>query len=947
MTSERWQQIEQVFHNALASSPGERPSVLDRLCKGDDDLRREVQLLLDAERESGSFLASLPENSDPVAEVSPEIGRRIGQYQVLSPLGAGAMGDVYLAWDTRLARQVAVKVLPARFASDRERVSRFIKEAKAASALNHPNLVTIFDGGEFEGRWFIATEFIEGVTLRQRLAGRKLELAEAVDIAAQCAAGLTAAHNAGVSHRDIKPENIMLRPDGLVKILDFGLARVVGSLQDAGATETKAGAILGTPRYMSPEQARGGKSDESSDIFALGAVLYEMATGRPAFPGATTADVLAALLRVEPDRKGVPPEIEAILAKALSKERAGRYPSMREMAAELGLLENQLVLRQLRPPERRRGLTAAVWFAAGILALAGAGAWYWRTAAPGRVSNGGVSASLVPLTTFHGYKYYAVLSPDGRRVAFSWNGGQGGVGGKRERDIYVMPVAGGDPVRLTNSAEDNIWLAWSPDGRQIAFERGASNRTEGNTYYTVSADGGPERKVATGGRGASWSTDGKSLALAHWPAPGKPKGLFLADLQTGQQRELTSPDAAEYDCLPAFSPDGRWVAFTRGVRDEHRGIWIVPATGGTARQIKSPERSLYGLTWTADSREVVYSAIQSWAEARLWRVPIDSGEARLVDLAPENAYAPNIPSGGGRLAFTLTFSDPNIYRSTGGGFNGGANPQPFGPPRLVIESTREDHSPAYSPDGKWVAFVSTRAGAPDLWIQPAEGGRPTQLTNMKSPTLGTPRWSPDGRFIAFDCRTGEVTAIYVVGADGSGLHRVTMEHAANFLPSWSADGRWIHFASDRTGTFQIWRTPAVAAGEAAVQVTRGGGLESWPAPDGKLLYFSRTRFRSAIWSVPVEGGLEQPVPELQEYDRISRSWGVMREGIYFLSRQDGPRQSIRFFSFATRKVTLLARLDKEPTWNVPAVTMSPNGRDLLTVHVDHDVNDLMMLENFR
>jgi Tol biopolymer transport system component len=940
MTRERWQRIEQIFHSVLAGAPQDRALLLDTFCKDDAELRREVELLLAAQTDSGSFLETrnlpraAPEHR-PKTETAA-VGRKIGHYEVLGTIGAGAMGEVYLARDTRLDRNVALKVLPPRFAADRERVSRFMREAKASSALNHPNIVTLHDIGEDQGLWYITTEFIEGLTLRQRLAGGRLETSEALDIAIQCAAALTAAHAAGVSHRDIKPENIMIRPDGLVKIVDFGLARVANTLLNPGVTETEAGALMGTPRYMSPEQARGERSDAASDIFSLGAVLYEMLAGAPAVPGATTAETLAALLASNPEplslrRPGLPSAIDAILTRALAKNRAARYQSMQEFAAALRDLKQTLELTRTHAASGRwkYGATAA------ILATAALGGW-WMLRDSARAGHPDAPRQAVPLTSFEGFKDYSAIAPDGKRVAFSWNGGLGGFGGKQEREIYVKPVGSGDPLQLTHSDQDNLWPSWSRDGRNIVF--GRRHGDSETTFYTVPSNGGLEREVAKGGAGVSWSPDGETIAMPR--SANASGGIFLMSLKTGAQRDLTTPKP-NYDALPSFSPDGRWIAFTRGSTDLNRAVWIVPAAGGEGRMLVQDIQQILGVTWTPDSREVVYGAIGEGSGHSLWRVPVAGGGARLVEGVPDGASNPSIS--GSRLSYTLSFLDTNIYRSEGAALGGSS--AKFGAPAQFVVSSREDDSARFSPDGMVVAFVSTRSGVPEIWTAQRDGRHVSQLTFFKGSTLGSPHWSPDGRQIAFDCRNAHNTDLFVIGADGRGLRRVTTDPAGDYMPAWSADSQWIYFTSDRSGRPELWKMPA--AGGDAIRITQGGARESWPAPDGKRIYYTHTRPEGQIWTVPPEGGDEQPVPELKSYDRIARTWGVVPSGIYFISRRDGPRQEVRFFNFATRQVTLLTTLDKEPIWYLPAIALSPDARSLLTVHVDQQVNDLMMIEDFR
>jgi eukaryotic-like serine/threonine-protein kinase len=368
MNPERWEQIERIYHAALEREPGERWTFLDQACAGDEELRREVTSLLDYDNKPASFIEA------PVLEVAarelageslssaqtpaPASPAQIGVYQLLSPLGRGGMGEVHLALDTRLQRKVAVKLLPAEFTSDAGRVRRFAQEARAASALNHPNIITIHEIGETDSTHYIVTEYVEGETLRQRMNSaprQRMKLAEAIETAAQVAAALAAAHEAGITHRDIKPENVMIRRDGIVKVLDFGLAKLtetqaalVDSQASTGAKlSTEAGVVMGTPRYMSPEQARGEKVDARTDIFSLGVMLYEMMAARAPFVGATSSEVIAAILRDEP-----PPlsshvhealrELERIVSRALRKDRGERYQKINDLLIDLKDLKQGL-----------------------------------------------------------------------------------------------------------------------------------------------------------------------------------------------------------------------------------------------------------------------------------------------------------------------------------------------------------------------------------------------------------------------------------------------------------------------------------------------------------------------------------------------------------------------------------------------------------------------------
>src|SRR3989449_6342194 len=359
VTSENWQQVKELFEAALKRKPVERVAFLDQACAGDEALRREVESLLESYEQAGSFMAAPAVEAAVESLLGEQVklspGQRMGHYQIVALIGEGGMGEVYLAEDVLLGRKVALKLLPAEFTKDLQRVRRFQQEARAASALNHPNIITIHEIGEVDGLNFIVTEFIAGETLRQRMATARLNLATVLDVATQTAGALAAAHAAGIVHRDLKPENIMVRPDGLIKVLDFGLAKlteprtsdVEGEAPTVARVDTKMGAIMGTAQYMSPEQARGLKVDARTDIFSLGVVLYEMLAGRAPFVGETTADTISVLLHKEPQplstlAPDTPADLQHIVSKTLRKDKDERYQTVKSLLVDLTTLKQEL-----------------------------------------------------------------------------------------------------------------------------------------------------------------------------------------------------------------------------------------------------------------------------------------------------------------------------------------------------------------------------------------------------------------------------------------------------------------------------------------------------------------------------------------------------------------------------------------------------------------------------
>jgi Tol biopolymer transport system component len=943
MTDDLWRRVEEVYYEVSSCPPDRWAGLLDQSCSGDAELRREVESLLAARHEAGDFLSELFHQATRLGSAAPAVGSKIGDYEILGPIGAGAMGEVFRARDTRLGRDVALKVLHAHLTYDEARVMRFQAEARAAATLNHPNIVTIYDVGQSAGTWFIASELIQGVTLRDRLRAAKLSPEETLAFGIQCADALAAAHRAGIVHRDIKPENIMVRADGVVKVVDFGLARMLAPRPEWALEATPTGSVMGTPRYMSPEQARGQTPDARSDIFSLGAVLFEMAAGRPAFPGTSPAEVFVSLLGSETDMVGAGP-FAPVISRALKKDREARYQTIERLAADLRQIDPKaapsLAARLTRAIPaglvRAQARQAAVVVLALAVPVAGMYAWISRRSRPPDAA-----LKFTTLTTFGGSKSYPAFSPDGTRIAFAWKSSNNDA-----HHIYVMTLAsGGGPIQLSFSSEDDTFPAWSPDGEQIAFCRRIPSPDERAPVpygiYLVPARGGAERKVADGWAGVSWSADGKTLAVARVPNSG---GIELLSLESGARRRLTN---AREDLHPVFSPNGKWIAFIRVLSDRGRGrdIFAVPANGGQPRRLTSDAEYITGATWTADSQEIVFSSPRDRAQGSFWRVPVSGGASRPVSAALRDASFPSIARQGSRMAFTESGWDSNLHLYTGPGYPDGGARWRFDSRLGVVLSSGTEHTAVFSPDGGRFAFVSDRSGSNQIWVARRDGSEATQLTFLGKETTGSPRWSPDGAWIAFDVWASNESNIYVVSSQG-GAPRL-LKRGESWSPSWSPDGGWVYFSSDRSGVRNIWKMPS--SGGDAIQVTHNGAQEGRPSPDGAVVYFRKNTPTGccAIWYAPAGGGPEKPVPELEKFATVSRSWGVVQRGIFFLARENGPRQTVRFLNFGSHEVTDVLRLEKEPDWSFPGVAMSPDGRDLLAVQIDRDTNDLMMIENFR
>ena len=478
------------------------------------------------------------------------IGKTIAHYQTLEKLGEGGMGVVYKARDTHLDRLVALKVLPPEKVADAERKRRFVQEAKAASALNHPNIITIHDISSENGIDFIVMEYVQGKTLDALLPRKGLRLNETLKLSIQMADALAKAHAAGIVHRDLKPTNVMVTEDGLVKVLDFGLAKLTEVSESDESTrtmgdETKEGTIVGTVSYMSPEQAEGKKVDARSDIFSFGSVLYEMATGQQAFHGDSKMSTLAAILHKEPKpvsevKEDLPRDLEKIINRCLRKDPSRRFQAMPDLKVALQELKEEsdsgtLATTAVPQRARRRG---AIW-TVGLLALfcvVAVAIWFARSTSKAPTE---VPLTAVPLTSYPGFESEPSFSADGSQVAFSWDGEK-----QDNQDIYLKLIGTEPPARLTTDPADDFSPAWSPDGRSIAFIRSLPGRKA--AVFLVPPIGGTERKLAeidgtVWWSSLAWSPDGESLAIAAMGSSHEPFGLLLLSIETGQKRRLTSP----------------------------------------------------------------------------------------------------------------------------------------------------------------------------------------------------------------------------------------------------------------------------------------------------------------------------------------------------------------------------------------------------------------------
>ena len=880
---------------------------------------------------------------------SLEIGEQVDSYRIDARLGSGGMGEVYKATDQKLGRTVAIKVLHPEMASDRERLQRFEQEARSASAFNHPNIITIYDIDWHDGAPFIATEYVEGSTLTDLMAEGRLSIRKALDYSVQIADGLARAHAQGLVHRDLKPDNVMITTEGLVKILDFGLAKLArpddwteGTTQDLEHPQTQEGHILGTAPYMSPEQAQGQDLDFRSDIFSFGSLLYEMVTGRRPFSGDSAIKLLAAIVEKEPESAGdlqptIPPELNRILQRAMQKEPERRFQSTADLKLELQEIKENLESGTAIPSGRLGAVSSAprrrAWhWILGLLTVLGIGLgiWYGLTAfEPDRPP-----ARTLPLTSLEGREYGPALSPDGRQVVFSWDEGVRSA----PYQLYLKLVDVGEPLRLTDGPTSSLRPAWSADGTRIAFLR--TTESDEDQILEISALGGAEQMLATTKArtgSVSWSPDGTHLAIVDKTSPETPDAIFLLSRETGEKSQLTEPpdelSTNAGDRAPAFSPDGGDIAFVRqrqyiGASD----LYLVAVETGKETRLTFDDAEISDVDWSPDGRALVFASKQEglWA---LWRVSRSGGEATRLPFG-QGASQLSVSRSGHRLAYTEVLSAANIWRAPGP-----AAAEPSAPTR-IIGSSRRDLDAQYSPDGNRILFASTRSGRPENWICDSEGQGCELLVAGFNPA-----WSPDGKFVVYCSDFDEGGSnLYIIDARGGFARRLT-QGSEDYMPSWSRDGEWIYFLSPRrTGLTNIWKIRP--DGEDLQQVTEEGGGIPLESPDGRYLYFvdpePNTERRCPIWRMPIEGG-ERTLVLDRRPDYMN--WDLWEDSIVFLDEQTEGGPTIEVFDVATGQTRVLAGLGPEARPS-KGLSVSPDGRWVAFSQRDIHLSDLKLVENF-
>jgi Tol biopolymer transport system component/tRNA A-37 threonylcarbamoyl transferase component Bud32 len=946
MLLDDFEQIEKIFQQALLLPTDQRAQFLAEACGANDHLRQKVERLLGAHSQAGSFLQRPPAGpeSDSDAASRNFAGKKLGHYQVISPLGKGGMGEVWLADDTRLMRKVALKFLPADMLNNRDRMRRFEQEARTASALNHPNIITIHEIGEAAidagPLRYIVTEYIDGQTLRQRLSRSPIPLPEALAITSQIASALAAAHEAGVVHRDIKPENVMLRRDGIIKVLDFGLAKanfsqplsVDSEAPTMAKMETEPGAVVGTARYMSPEQARGEKLDTRTDIFSLGVLLYELLTGKPPFDGVNIIDVLAAILDREPPplvslAPATPPDLDRLVAKAMRKDREQRYQSVKDLLIDLNDVRESLSVSakvgsakvgsakvgsakagratgetkaaatvEVPPAETvvlRRSTLRRLAVIAPIVLLIGAVVLWWRLAA-----DRGEMASTSPLKSVEvsawasepGEIYtLGAFSSDGKWVAYSGN-----------RNIWVKQTTMGRANQTTQDKFDNDWPIWSPKD-ELAYVSRRDNRAG---IWRVPAMGDTPTLIT--------ELQNSEAKLRRWSKRDviyyeSENNLFAFDLNTKQTKRLTDLGALNpIDNTINISPDEQRISYitsdSEGGSAGGWSVWVKPVSGGAPTRIARANATIRNTVWRPDNQSVLYSANVD-RTFQIFMAYTDGRPPAQLTEGERDSFVLDVSADGARALFGSSKEESDIWAAR----VDSADEIP------ITSDLSAELWPAVSPDGKSLAYQAVRnlsqgnkiSRSELLSKSLADGGQGEQPFRLSADGF-LQQWSPDGKQIAFLRRFKGSFSLWSVSGAG-GAPRQLAERALpteyTWLPynrwqasdfSWSPDGARIAYCSDKDGRIAIRLTAVDGTGDTQIANSAAQGQEVycplWSA-DGKRLAWSSKKSAGAgkatrgVWLTDVSANTSRPVFQSESFLRLL-GWSEKENELFLATQND-------------------------------------------------------------
>jgi Tol biopolymer transport system component len=709
------------------------------------------------------------------------IGQTISHFKILEKLGTGGMGVVYKAQDLKLDRYVALKFLPQHLTEDEQAKKRFIYEAKAASALDHTNICTVYEIDETsDGRMFIAMAYYEGESLKERLERSPLEVAETLEIISQIARGLVKAHERNITHRDIKPANILLAPEEVVKIVDFGLAKLEGRTK-----VTKTGTTVGTVAYMSPEQVQGEEVDHRTDIWSLGVVLYEMLTGEFPFPGDQEAAVMHRIVNEEPLKitdhdPNLPSHLQTSLDRLLAKAPQDRYQTLADFSADLRFGDR--TPKSVRPSGYRSRRTLS-WIKRililPLIAAAGIAAWYFIP----RPSGGEITLGRpTRVTRARAWEGQPAISPNGISIVYCSD-----VDGNT--DIYLTDVYSAKPLRLTTDPAIDDNPAWLPDGSAILF---ASTRGGTKSIWRMDPLGGGKMMILTNAKEPSVSPDGKTLAFTRRTDSGVYR-IATTPLSDPALVTMITEDPGVWDQAgPSWSPDGKWLVFAG-----YDNLWIVGSGGEPARPLTRDSEDHQKPVWIPNSNNIVFSSWRDQTTA-LWTLRLPNGPVRRLTLGTGSETRPSVSRDGKRMAYATDQMEMEVALLDIDSNELTALPELAGA-----------WMPALSPDGKQVVVVADwESEHSNLWLLTLEdgaaSGSPRRLTDDPIGRASHPAFSPDGTLVAYYRKIGDTRDIWIVPVKGGEPRRIIKSDGSDVHPAWAPDGQRMAFVSDRSGSSKIW-----------------------------------------------------------------------------------------------------------------------------------------------
>jgi serine/threonine protein kinase/WD40 repeat protein len=892
MTPERWEQITEIYHSALELESSERLKFLDEACAGDDFLRREVESLLEADREAGDFIAH-PAFHDAASmltvktDESLTFAQNLGHYQIIMRLGAGGMGEVYLARDSRLNRAVAIKVLPSSFAGNPSYLRRFQIEAEAAATLNHPNVAVIFSVEKLQGRSLITMEYVAGKTLDASIPANGFDIKTFLELFIPLADALAHAHEKGVIHRDIKPGNIIITPEGTPKILDFGLAQIDRPKSDENDSTlkiTQPGQVFGTPSYMSPEQAEGRPVDHRSDIFSFGVVMYEAITGERPFKGDSYASVISSVLRTEPVsvseiKSETPYLLSRLISRCLCKSRRERFQSMSEVraileetkaAVEAGISMDSFAKRLLPKRAEKRGrIVVFATLALTVTALSVFAFYYFR------------ADSLPPPLNFanmtlrklsqSGNVSYAQITPDGKSIVYIVLDEDEG------RSLWIRRIEDRNALPLISKGLRQFWggIGVSPDTNHIFYILADENARVGTLYRISSLGGSPRKLVENANDVGSVSPDGQRILFARYTE--EMQILSVNTTDGGDERVIHTGTPDELFRDPQFSADGKSVFFSKRKTVNGKTSWTlteVPVEGGAERSVLAPSGQRIGeLAVLQNGTGILINKTDDVSKLQqLYHISLPDGREQRIT------------------------NDLNSYQGV-----------------------------SVSSDGKAIA-ATQNSTARDIWIgRDAENLR--RIT-AESNVFSNAAFTPDGR-IVYDALDNNRPDIWIINADGTGAQQLTPNDSFNSEPQVSPDGRFVVFTSNRTGENKIWRMNVDGSSPTLLTNVTGPAFAPVISPDGKTVWFQWIRDNKQILAkIPIDGG--EAVEQKPDFGG----------GLWAISR-DGKRLASTFFDNQSNQFKVRVRpLDaEEPSkiLDIPAnylLEWTADGKNLLYRTID-------------